>query len=66
MREWSLSQMLEPKVGIEPTTYALRMRCSTPELLRLVLHLGRKKQYKGPFQLVICFFAPFPQNSPPA
>lgn len=23
----------EPKVGIEPTTYALRERCSTPELL---------------------------------
>jgi hypothetical protein len=26
--------------------------------------LGRKKQYKGPQQLVICFFAPLPQNSP--
>ena len=25
----------EPKVGIEPTTYSLRMNCSTPELLRL-------------------------------
>ena len=25
----------EPKVGIEPTTHALRKRCSTPELHRL-------------------------------
>jgi hypothetical protein len=24
----------EPKVGFEPTTYSLRMNCSTPELLR--------------------------------
>ena len=24
----------EPLVGIEPTTYSLRMNCSTPELLR--------------------------------
>ncbi len=27
--------LLEPKMGIEPTTYALRVRCSTSELLRL-------------------------------
>ena len=26
---------MEPKAGIEPATHALRMRCSTPELLRL-------------------------------
>ena len=25
----------EPEVGLEPTTYALQMRCSTVELLRL-------------------------------
>jgi hypothetical protein len=27
--------MLVPQEGIEPPTHALRMRCSTPELLRL-------------------------------
>ncbi len=25
---------VEPRMGIEPTTYALRVRCSTPELSR--------------------------------
>ena len=25
---------VEPLVGIEPTTYSLRMNCSTPELQR--------------------------------
>lgn len=25
---------MEPEVGIEPTTYSLRVNCSTPELLR--------------------------------
>jgi hypothetical protein len=27
-------EMMEPKVGFEPTTDGLRNRCSTPELLR--------------------------------
>jgi hypothetical protein len=27
--------LLVPQEGIEPPTHALRMRCSTPELLRL-------------------------------
>ena len=27
---------MEPGVGIEPTTYALQVRCSTTELTRLV------------------------------
>lgn len=29
-----VSIYMEPKGGIEPPTHALRMRCSTPELLR--------------------------------
>ena len=30
----SIEEPLEPLVGIEPTTYSLRMNCSTPELQR--------------------------------
>ena len=29
-----VKKTLEPLVGIEPTTYSLRMNCSTPELQR--------------------------------
>ena len=32
---------LEPVVGIEPTTYGLRNRCSTTELHRLKLNVYR-------------------------
>ena len=35
---------LEPKGGIEPPTHALRMRCSTPELLR---HFCRQECRRG-------------------
>jgi hypothetical protein len=34
---------MEPLVGFEPTTYSLRMNCSTPELQR---HLPGDKQPK--------------------
>src|SRR5262245_35341985 len=34
-----IARGLEPVVGIEPTTYALRKRCSTAELHR---HVGRR------------------------
>ena len=30
------AEIVEPKVGFEPTTVGLRNRCSTPELLRRV------------------------------
>ena len=33
--------VLEPVVGIEPTTYGLRNRCSTTELHRLKLNVYR-------------------------
>ena len=32
---------MEPVVGIEPTTYGLRNRCSTTELHRLKLNVYR-------------------------
>ncbi len=32
------ASLLEPGVGIEPTTYALRVRCSATELPRRALH----------------------------
>jgi hypothetical protein len=31
----NLLKTMEPLVGFEPTTYSLRMNCSTPELQRL-------------------------------
>ena len=31
--------MLEPRVGVEPTTCRLRIGCSTTELPRLIKHL---------------------------
>ena len=37
---------MEPLVGIEPTTYSLRMNCSTPELQRR-LRLGRREITKS-------------------
>ncbi len=45
---------LVPKIGIEPTTFALRKRCSTAELLGRagrqdrVLSAGFKQQLAGP------------------
>ena len=39
---------VEPLVGIEPTTYSLRMNCSTPELQR---HLATPKvTMRGPLR----------------
>ena len=35
--------IMEPLVGFEPTTYSLRMNCSTPELQRRLLRTMRKK-----------------------
>ena len=35
---------LEPLVGIEPTTYSLRMNCSTPELQRRLVGRNARKQ----------------------
>ena len=35
-----LSAKSQPKGGIEPPTHALRMRCSTPELLRRLPRYG--------------------------
>ena len=38
---------MEPLVGIEPTTYSLRMNCSTPELQRrLMTWTGRKQNFR--------------------
>ena len=34
---------MEPEVGLEPTTYALQMRCSTVELLRHIYFYFTKK-----------------------
>jgi hypothetical protein len=33
---------MEPLVGIEPTTYSLRVNCSTPELQRLLHSKSRR------------------------
>jgi hypothetical protein len=39
----NLLKTMEPLVGFEPTTYSLRMNCSTPELQRR-LGAGRKQR----------------------
>ena len=56
---------MEPMVGVEPTTYALRERCSTTELHRL-FGLSKKVIFKkvifrffGPEKVVSRFFGPF-------
>ena len=38
---------MEPPRGFEPRTYALRVRCSTPELRRLALGLTFRQTPKG-------------------
>ena len=38
--------LLEPQMGIEPTTYSLRVNCSTPEPLWQVLLDFSKDMYK--------------------
>ncbi len=35
---------MEPLVGIEPTTYSLRMNCSTPELQRRLNGRAKRNQ----------------------
>ncbi len=38
---------MEPLVGIEPTTYSLRMNCSTPELQRRLADVADKTKAYG-------------------
>lgn len=49
-REYEIRGLkMEPLVGIEPTTYSLRMNCSTPELQRrLTERSGRKQSCRQP------------------
>ncbi len=38
---------LEPLVGFEPTTYSLRMNCSTPELQRRLTDVAHETKASG-------------------
>ncbi len=44
---------MEPNIGIEPMTYALRERCSTPELIRLITRMMRSL-FPVTFRYIFC------------
>jgi hypothetical protein len=46
---------MEPKAGIEPATRALRMRCSTSELLRRLDQEPWEREYRVRDRVVILF-----------
>lgn len=49
--------LMEPKAGFEPATLALRMRCSTTELLRLKRVVERMDYIREPEFLSFAFFS---------
>ena len=62
---WSaIALEVEPKAGIEPATRALRMRCSTSELLRLEFVRNLGGHHSGGCRVVIRFLWVGPYFSP--